>query len=277
MSTNHLLEVLAAGETAVGLSCMLGSAQIAEEFALAGFDYVYLDQQHGTTSADTLLEMLRAVARSETTPLVRVAKNDVALIGQALDAGAEGVIVPMIEDAAAAAGAAAACRYHPLGQRSWGPLRAVYGLGSDPATVNAQVICLVMIESAKGLANVDEILATPGVDGVYIGPADLAVSLGGLPVGVEQSGDQIQLAAIAAIQDACARAGKVAAITGNAARRSADGFRMVTVASDITMIRSALATARTSTPQSYGVIIRNPSEKRATDSAETNTTKVLVK
>ncbi|TQL55945.1 4-hydroxy-2-oxoheptanedioate aldolase [Subtercola boreus] len=253
-TTNRLKEVLASGETAVGLSCMLGSAQIAEEFALAGFDYLYIDQQHGTTSADTLLTMLRAVARSSTTPLVRVAQNDPALIGQALDAGAEGVIVPMVEDAASAARAVRACRYHPDGERSWGPLRAVYGLGSDPATVNAQVLCLVMIESAKGLANVAEIVDTPGVDGVYIGPADLAVSLGGLPVGVEQSSDARQLAAIASIQDACGRAGKVAAITGNAARQSAAGFRMVTVASDVTMIRSALATARTSTPQSYGVV-----------------------
>lgn len=237
---NRLKSLLGRGETAVGLSCALGSAQIAEEFAMAGFDFIYIDQQHGLTSQDTLLEMLRAIARSKTTPLVRVAQNDPALIGQALDAGAEGVIVPMVNSAHEARLAAQAARYYPEGRRSWGPLRAHYGLGTDPETVNREVLCLVMIETAEGLDNVREIVTTPGVDGVYIGPADLGISLGGEPLSFEQTTDQGQLSAISQIRQACADANRIVAISGNPERLADEGFRMITAGMDIAFVRSAI-------------------------------------
>lgn len=238
---NRLRDRLSGGGNATGLSCVLGDAQIAEEFTMAGYDYVYLDQQHGLIPAERLVPMLRALAQGAATPLVRVAGNDPTLIGQALDAGAEGVIVPMVEDADAAARAAAACRYFPDGTRSWGPIRATHGLGGDPATVNGQVMCLVMIETAAGVADVDAIVATPGVDGVYIGPADLSVSLGGAPTGIEAATDPALHDAVRAIREACARHGKVTAITGTPAKRHAEGFGMVTAGSDIGFIRASLA------------------------------------
>jgi 4-hydroxy-2-oxoheptanedioate aldolase len=241
---NRLKAKIAAGEDATGLSCMIGDAQIAEEFAMAGYDYIYIDQQHGLVSHERLVQMLRSISRSETTPLVRVAGNDGALIAQALDAGAEGVIIPMVEDAEAAEKAARATRYFPDGQRSWGPIRAMHGLGADPVVVNAEVMCLVMIETAKGVENADAILSTPGIDGVYIGPADLAVSLGSPPRSVEQTTDQAPLDAIREIREACARNGKVVAITGVPETRHAEGFGMVTASSDINMIRSSLAALR---------------------------------
>ncbi|MFJ6077978.1 HpcH/HpaI aldolase/citrate lyase family protein [Pseudarthrobacter sp. NPDC092419] len=237
---NRLKARLSAGHTAVGLSCALGSAQIAEEFAMAGFDFIYIDQQHGLTSQDTLIEMLRAIAASETTPLVRVAQNDGALIGQALDAGAAGVIVPMINTAEEAALAARACRYHPQGERSWGPIRARYGLGADPATVNREVLCLVMIETVEALNNLEDIITTPGIDGVYIGPADLGVSLGGQPLNIEHASDPHHLRAIARIRQTCLNNNKIVGITGDPEKLTADGFNLITAALDFAIIRKAL-------------------------------------
>lgn len=248
MSSNRLKATLAGGGTALGLSCALGSAQVAEDFAMAGFDYIYIDQQHGLTSQDTLVGMLRAIARSMTTPLVRVLRNDAGLIGQALDAGAEGVIVPMVETAADAVIAASATRYAPIGTRSWGPLRATHGLGADPATVNGQVLCLVMIESATAVANLDEILAVPGIDGVYVGPADLSVSLGGAPVSMAEATDRALLDAVAAIQLACAAAGKIAAISGDPVALAAQGFTMITTGMDAAMMRAALKSKQLERP-----------------------------
>jgi 4-hydroxy-2-oxoheptanedioate aldolase len=249
---NRLKAILAGGETAVGFSCALGSAQIAEEFAMAGFDFIYIDQQHGLTSQETLIEMLRAVARSETTPLVRVAANDPALIGTALDAGAEGVIVPMINNADEASRAAQACRYHPRGIRSWGPIRARYGLGADPQTVNQEVLCLVMIETSEGLMNLEEILDTPGVDGVYIGPADLGVSLGGQPHSFEQASDPLQIEAIDRIRQACAKRGRIVGLSGDPEHLAAQGFNMITAALDFAMIRKAIGEVRRPAPVAAG-------------------------
>lgn len=237
---NRLKALLSAGETAIGLACALGNAQIAEEFAMAGFDFIYIDQQHGLTSQDSLTEMLRAIAPSETTPLVRVAQNDSALIGQALDAGAEGVIVPMVNNAAEAALAAQACRYYPQGSRSWGPIRARYGLGADPETVNREVLCLVMIETTEALNNVEEIITTPGVDGVYIGPADLGLSLGGQPLNIEQTNDPLQIKAISRIRNACLDNNRIVGVTGNPEKLSAERFNMITAALDFALIRKAL-------------------------------------
>src|SRR5690606_27296531 len=111
--------------------------------------------------------------------ITRVLHNDPALIGQALDAGAQGVIVPMVNSAEEAARAAAGCRYPPQGIRSFGPTRAALTLGStDVETLGQGALCLVMVETRQGLKNIKEIVQTPGIDGVYIGPADLALGLG---------------------------------------------------------------------------------------------------
>src|ERR1700761_6917305 len=123
---------IAADEVALGISFTMGSVHAVELTAHSDLDYVYFDQQHGLTSLDTLIGQLRVIAGSPVTPLVRVLRNDPGLIGQALDVGAEGVIIPMVNSVADAELAAQGCRYPPDGVRSWGPVRARFGLGSDP-------------------------------------------------------------------------------------------------------------------------------------------------
>ena len=242
MSLNRLRHLLAEGGTAVGLACHTGDPHVAETLALAGFDYLYLDQQHSVGGLASPVEMLRATARTGTTPLVRVAANDPVLIGRALDAGAEGVIVPMVESVGDAHRAAAGTRYAPDGIRSWGPTRSAFGLGPDPAVVNGEVLCLVMIETAAGVANAKEIAAVPGVHGVYVGPGDLAVSLGLSPT--DGPRDERHRAAVADICAACDAAGIAAGITGDPVTESARGFRMVTAGSDVGFLKAGLTDAR---------------------------------
>lgn len=239
---NRLRTLLESGGTAVGLASHTGDPHVAETLAMAGFDYLYLDQQHGVAGLASPVEMLRATARTGTTALVRVAANDPVLIGRALDAGAEGVIVPNVESAEEARCAAAAAHYPPAGMRGWGPTRSAFGLGTDPATVNEQVLCLVMIETAEGVARAKEITAVPGVHGVYVGPGDLAVSLGLDPV--TGPADDRHRAAVAEICAACATAGIAAGITGDPVAETGRGFRMVTAGSDVAFLKAGLSAAR---------------------------------
>lgn len=239
---NRLRGLLESGGTAIGLACHTGDPHVAETLAMAGFDYLYLDQQHSVGALASPVEVLRAAARTGTTPLVRVAANDPVLIGRALDAGAEGVIVPTVESADDARRAVAATHYAPMGTRSWGPTRSAFGLGSDPAAVNDQVLCLVMIETAEGVARAQEIAAVPGVHGVYVGPGDLAVSLGLSPT--DGPRDERHRTAVKAICAACDTAGIAAGITGDPRTEAARGFRMVTVGSDIAFLKAGLAEAR---------------------------------
>ncbi|MDA0664031.1 MAG: aldolase/citrate lyase family protein [Proteobacteria bacterium] len=151
----------------------------AELMARQGFDALCVDLQHGTSELGDILPMLQAISQTETTPIVRVAWNDPAAIMKALDLGAYGIIVPLVNNAAEAAKALAACRYMPVGMRSSGPVRAAhYGGANYFEEANDEIIVMAMIETQEGLANLDEICATPGLDAVYIGPADLSYALG---------------------------------------------------------------------------------------------------
>src|SRR6202034_3101463 len=162
-TVNRLKRLLVAGDLAVGVSCRTGNVYATELIARSRIDYIYFDQQHGTQALDVLRRQLEAMSGTGPTPLVRVSANDAALIGMVLDMGAEGVIVPMIETAEQAAAAVAACRYPPKGSRSWGALRAEFGLGTVPTSVNEQVLCFLMVETLTGVANVEAMLALDGV------------------------------------------------------------------------------------------------------------------
>ena len=156
----------------------------AEVMARQGFDALCVDMQHGLTDFGDLWPMLQAISQTDTMPVVRVPWNDPAIIMRALDAGAYGIIVPLINTAEEAAAAVAACRYPPVGMRSSGPLRAaLYGGTNYQAEANGEIVVLGMIETKEGLANLDGICATPGLDAVYIGPADLSYALGMPPRG----------------------------------------------------------------------------------------------
>jgi 4-hydroxy-2-oxoheptanedioate aldolase len=207
----------------------------AEVAAATGANYVVIDQQHGAVDASVMTAMLQAIHAGGAAPLVRVARNDPWVIGNALDLGALGVIVPMVDDAGQAARAVAACRYAPEGERSFGALRAV---GSEP-------LCLTMVETRAGLENVAEIVRTPGLDGVYIGPSDLALSLGLQPT--PRLEHPPVLDAIERVRSACDDAGLIAGLhclSGeDAARFTGSGFAMITVGGDLRHLRDALERA----------------------------------
>jgi len=178
MRQNQALAKLRAGQPTVGFWMNTGSSLVAEFAARAGFDWILLDQQHGYWSDDALLAALQVIAPTDTVPLVRVLHNEPGLIGRALDAGALGVIVPLVNSATEAAQAVMAARYPPLGGRSAGGARnRLYG-DDYFATANQEVLVAVMIETREAAERAAEIVAVPGVDVVFVGPGDLAFSLG---------------------------------------------------------------------------------------------------
>jgi 4-hydroxy-2-oxoheptanedioate aldolase len=186
--------------------------------------------------------MLQALARTGSTPIARVPWNDPAWIGKLLDAGAEVVIVPMINNADDAGRAAAASHFPPLGSRSYGPTRTSMFLGVDTEEVNREVMCLAMIETREGVEEADSICATPGIDGIYVGPSDLAISLGHKPR--QRPVPKDLEAAIATVLAACRRNGILPGIhagSGPAARSYAEqGFRIVTVGTDLGWLREGI-------------------------------------
>ncbi len=234
-----LRKALREGRPLFGAWAAMGSPFSAEIMCSAGPDYVCIDQQHGLADYEQFLHMLRAIEAFGVAPVTRVVHNDPAFIGKALDAGVQGVIVPMVNSAEEAARAASACRYPPRGIRSFGPTRAALSLGSaDVEILGQQALCLVMVETRQGLENIEDIVRTPGIDGVYVGPADLALGLG-LKPNLETS-DPEHEAAIDRILRTCLDNGLLAGIqcgSGKVAHRMAQrGFRVVTFAKDVALV-----------------------------------------
>lgn len=240
----------AAGEPALGAWLFLREPLIAQAASIAGYDYVCIDLQHGVAGYEHLNEMLAAITTGTATPLVRVPQNESWMIGRALDAGAMGVIVPMVNSAAEAERAVAACRYAPVGERSIGPIGAMTRHGSAYVrTANDDVLCIVMIETAAAVDRIDEIVAVPGVDAVYVGPADLSLTIG-LPPATDHV-DQRFVDALHVVAASCGSHGKVAGVHANAklgAERFSQGFRLITVGFDhgpvVAALRQDLETSR---------------------------------
>ena len=249
--TTGVRELWDNGGTALGAFLFLREPLVAEAAALAGYDYVVIDMQHGLQSYEHTVTMLYAMARTPTTPIVRVPWNEPAMIGRVLDAGAYGVIIPMVNTADEARAAVAACRYAPLGARSMGPVGVSARSGREGyfGSANASVLCIPMIETKQAVENVYEIAAVPGVDALYIGPADLSITYG-LEPKTDQD-DPEWNAALARVVDACNVHGVIPAVHADAAlaeKRSQTGFRMITVGFDFSNvmmgIRADLAKAR---------------------------------
>jgi len=242
MPKNPLKAAWAEGRTAFGLWSVVPGSVGAEILAEAGVDYVCVDQQHGVIDYDSMVPMFQAIRGGGAAPITRVLSNDPFLIMKALDAGAWAVIVPLVNSAEEAARAVSACRYPPRGMRSFGPVRAANVIGSrDPEELGGEVVCLVMVETREALERVEEIAATPGLDGIYVGPSDLALSLG-LPPTLEVAEDE-HAEAVRRISEACHERGIAAGIhspSGDWARRHAEaGFDLVTVATDAPLLRGA--------------------------------------
>jgi 4-hydroxy-2-oxoheptanedioate aldolase len=226
---------------------MIGSPVVAETIAGEGFPAVVLDAQHGLWDTASLIAGIGSVSHTESTPVVRTPLNDFALVSRALDFGAEAIIAPMINDADDARHFAAAAKYPPLGERSWGPLRAM-ALQAPRITsadylreANEGTLTFAMVETAISLGNAEKIAAIPGIDGLFVGPYDLATALSGGKAQdtqapqVEQAIDKILAAATAA--------NKIPAIycrdAEGAVAMAKRGFRFVVSGNDHTTLRAA--------------------------------------
>lgn len=228
---------LRAGERTVGYWVASDNPVATERLAALGYDYIVLDGQHGLLEYRGLLAGLTAIdAGARSAGVVRVVSNNQFWIGQALDAGARGVIVPLVDTVADAETAVAACRYPPLGRRSFGPTRSGLRIGPTPAEADAQIACLLMIETPGGLRNVADIARVPGVDGLYVGPSDLRLSLGA-KTATDPALDAEFGAALRAVLEAAKAAGIAVGFHcqdgASAARRLAEGFSYVSIASDL--------------------------------------------
>ncbi len=236
MPDNRLRTTLTSGAGALGGWCAIPDSFATEIVAAAGFDYVAVDMQHGLATFSDLVPMLQAIAVHGPTPLVRIPVGDLAMAQRALDAGAEGIIVPYVGTSAEARAAVMACRYPPIGNRSFGPVRSRLHLGADTEEANAQVLCVVMIETREGVDNLADILAMTGVDAVYVGPADLALSLG--------ESSQVE-DVIAEIVAACRSAGTPVGVHTRSGSDAADalqrGFAFATVSTDAALLTAVYA------------------------------------
>lgn len=244
MSAAEFARKLRGRERVVGYWSALDAPPATERIASLGYDYVCLDGQHGYLGYSGLRNGLLAVdaAPGDAVGLVRVEANDITPIGRALDAGAVGVVVPLIDTAADAAEAVASVRYPPAGRRSYAPNRAALRIGAKPAAANEVNVVIAMIETPTALSEVDAICATPGLDGVYVGPSDLSLAVGGaypMDPAVLDTFEE----AVAKIRTAAAQAGIAAGIhTPNgetAARRLAEGFTFASIASDLAHLEAA--------------------------------------
>jgi 4-hydroxy-2-oxoheptanedioate aldolase len=175
MITNKLKAIWEGGQPVLNGWCSIGNPFTAEIMAAQGYDAVTIDIQHGALDYSSVLPMFQAMRGSGVVPMARVPWLDPAAIMKALDAGAMGIICPMINSRAEAEEFVSYMRYPPLGQRSFGPTRAAVAMPGYGIQVNDQVLAFAMIETQAGMDNLEEIAATPGLDGIYVGPADLTL------------------------------------------------------------------------------------------------------
>lgn len=246
MRKNALKEKFARGEKVVNGWSAIANSYATEVYAHQGWDSVTIDMQHGPVDFQSAVGMLQAISTTSAVPMARVPWNDPAIIMKLLDAGAMGLVCPMINTKAEAEAFVGAARYAPMGFRSFGPNRAVQYAGADYwQHANQEVLLFAMIETTKALDNLDEILTVPGLDGTYIGPSDLSLSMGRTPTLAPD--DKDVLAAIETIRAKTRAKGLIAGVhtdgpkTANA--RYASGFQLCTILNDVRLMAAAAAAA----------------------------------
>lgn len=244
MFSNRLKQQWAEGRAAINGWLSIGNPFTAEIMAAQGYDSVTIDAQHGALDYSAVLPMLQAMRASGVTPLVRVPWREPGAVMKALDAGAQGIVCPMVNSAAEAAEFVSYTRYPPHGQRSFGPTRAAFAYGSYGVAANDEVLALAMIETQQGMDNLEQIAATPGLDGIYIGPADLTLGTqnGRLAPGFDREEPEI-VALIQRILAACKENGIRACLhCGSpeyAAKAVGWGFDLTTVGGDTRLLAAA--------------------------------------
>lgn len=235
MRENRLREIWKSGGAVVNGWLAIPNSFSAETMAHQGWDSLTIDLQHGLVDYPSMIPMLQAISTTDTVPVVRVPWLEPGILMKTLDAGAYGVICPMVNTREDAQNLVAWTHYAPRGTRSFGPVRALlYGGADYPQQANDTIVTFAMIETAKALDNLDAILSVEGLDAIYIGPSDLSLALGCRPVF-----DDVDPKAAEAIDHILARAkahGVVAGIHNGtpegALARIAKGFQFVTVSSD---------------------------------------------
>ncbi len=241
MRPNRIKAMWREGRPAVAGWISSGSTYIAEAMAQAGYDALVIDMQHGMgIDFSQTAYCLQAISTTDTVPFVRVPWNRPEYMQYVLDAGAYGIIVPLVNSYEEAVQAGRACRYQPLGHRSGGPNRVRFYGGPDYVEhANDEIICLVMIETITAVERLDEIAKAPGIDGFYIGPGDLALSLGMLP-GPDAVADPRHIEACQRVVDVARANGLIPCHHGSgpeeALRRFEQGFMMCQVGSDVGMV-----------------------------------------
>ena len=235
MRPNTVRDIWARGEAVVNGWLSIPSAFSAEVMAHQGFDSLTIDMQHGVIDYQVAVTMLQAISTTPIIPLARVPWNDPARIMKILDAGAYGVICPMVNTREQAEALVQACTYAPRGYRSWGPVRASIYAGPDYGDhANQDLIVMPMIETAEAVKNIDAILSVDGVNAVYVGPSDLSLTLGCKPR-LDQTDPPVVEAQLK-IVEACRHHGVAAGIhnatAAYALKMIAAGYQFVTLASD---------------------------------------------
>jgi 4-hydroxy-2-oxoheptanedioate aldolase len=237
MRPNGTRQRLATGQPALGLFVSSASPLAAEIVGGLGFDWALVDLQHGENNLGNLSPMLQAVSTTAATPFVRVASNDPTVIGRALDLGAYGIVVPLVNTPAA--------KYPPRGERSWGPIRgSLYGGPDYFAHADDETMLVAMLETREAIDNARDILAIPGLDGCLVGMNDLSLSYGGGPEG--STGEILPAAleaALTTVLAACHDTGKIAGIqlysAAAAQHRIAQGFRFIGLGTELRLLRGA--------------------------------------
>jgi 4-hydroxy-2-oxoheptanedioate aldolase len=244
---NKLKQIWAQGGLALNGWLHIPSGFSAELMAKAGWDSVTVDLQHGLQDYMSMVHCFQAMQPHPIVPIARVPSNEPGIIGKVLDAGAYGVICPMVNTPEQARAFISACRYPPVGTRSNGPVRAgIYGATTGyQQTANEEVLCIPMIETVEALNNLDAILDVPGIDAVYVGPTDLSFSLG-LPPRMD-TGEPRLIEAFQRILKATASRNIPACVhsmePAYAKRMAALGFRLVTVGWDALYITAGARAA----------------------------------
>jgi 4-hydroxy-2-oxoheptanedioate aldolase len=242
---NRTKEKLKAGQPAFGFGLGLASPIATEMLAGTPIDFLMVDNQHGSFGADATIACFMAISTGSATPVARVARNDYTMVGRLLDEGCMGIVFPMVHTREDAKQAADFCRLPPVGTRSWGWGRAARYGADYPDWINEQVLVMVQIESIQAVENAEAIMSVEGVDGCWLGPGDMALSMGIDPR--KAAGDERHVAATERVLQACRNTGKAAGFACNSteeARERADkGWQFLTAGSDIGFLLEGAAGA----------------------------------